>query len=82
MLCLNFFRYDYLRLYDGDSNGSPMLGQYSGTSIPPSHISSSNKIFIHFQSDGDTTRTGFKLEYHPSGKTYCNIIHLTILIKA
>ena len=61
-----FFSYDSLTVYDGDSNGSPMLGKYCGTSIPPSHISSNNNIFIHFDTDGYQTKTGFKLEYHPS----------------
>ena len=70
--------HDYLRLYDGDSNSSPMLGQYSGNSIPQSHISSSNKLFIHFQSNeiGPPgyygTGAGFKLEYHPSSKIFKN----------
>ena len=41
-----FFSYDSLTVYDGDSNGSPMLGKYCGTSIPPNHISSNNNIFI------------------------------------
>ena len=59
------FNYDSLSLYDGDSNTAPKIGEYSGSSIPPSFISSTNAAFIHFQSDGSVTRPGFKLEYHP-----------------
>ena len=65
------FSLDSLTLYDGDSNSSLMLGKYCGDSNPPSHISSSNNIFIHFQSNGiylGYAGTGFKLKYHLSGK--------------
>ena len=42
-----------------------MLGKYCGSSIPPSHVSSSNEILIHFRSDKSVTYTGFKMEYNP-----------------
>ena len=45
-----------------------MMGKYCGDSIPPSHVSSSNEILIHFQSDGSATGAGFKMEYNPTGK--------------
>ena len=45
-----------------------MIGKYCGDSIPPSHISSSNEVLIHFQSDGSSTRAGFQMEYQPIGK--------------
>ena len=78
------FSYDSLILYDGDSNSSPILGKYCGTSIPPSHISSSNMIYIHFHSDGsiegllEYDYTGFKLEYHLSGKKYSYFGHTIV----
>ena len=62
------FRYDYLRIYDGSSNQSPMLGRYCGSSIPPSLISSSNEMFIHFKSDGSVNDKGFRIEYSPSSR--------------
>ena len=45
-----------------------MIGKYCGSSIPPSHASSSNDILIDFHSDGTATRAGFKIEYNPTGK--------------
>ena len=49
---------------------SPILGVYCGTSIPPSHISSSNKILIHFQTDDIVTKSGgFRMEYNPYDPT-------------
>ena len=59
---------DSLRIYDGDSNTSPMLGSYVGDSMPPSQISSSNQLFFHFHSDSSGTATGFKLEYNVTSK--------------
>ena len=50
-----------------------MIGIYCGDSIPPSHVSSSNEILIHFRSDGIATRPGFKIEYNPTGKQITSI---------
>ena len=65
---LFLFSLDSLTIYDGDSSTSPMMGKYCGDSIPPSHVSSSNEVLIHFQSDGSVKRAGFKMEYNPSGE--------------
>ena len=43
------------------------MGKYCGDSIPPSHVSSSHEILIHFQSDSAYTVAGFKMEYNPIG---------------
>ena len=56
-----------MSIYDGGSKTSPMLGKYCGHSTPPSHVSSSNKILIHFQSDHGIYYDGFKMEYNPIG---------------
>ena len=47
-----------------------MMGKYCGDSIPPSHISSSNEILIHFETDGSETRNGFKIEYSLNSKLF------------
>ena len=68
--CTSFdFRSDALRIFDGDSKTSPMLGNpYCGDPLPPSQTSSSNHLFFHFQSDQTYTGTGFKLEYIATSK--------------
>ena len=68
-----FFSFDSLTIYDGGSSTSPMMGEYCGASIPPSDVSSSNKIFIHFQSDPYYNQNGFKMEYNPTGKQETSI---------
>ena len=69
-----FFSFDSLTIYGGDSSTSPIIGKFCGDSISPSHVSSSNEVLIHFQSDDIVwlirPRTGFKMEYNPIGKTH------------
>ena len=68
----DYSSHDTLTLYDGDSGASPLLGKHCGGSILPFHYSQTNVVFIHFQTDGSVTGTGFELEYKPSSK-----MHLT-----
>ena len=47
-----------------------MMGKYCGASIPPSHISSSKEIMVHFETDNyNGNENGFKMEYSPTGNT-------------
>ena len=63
------FSCDFLAIYNGDSSTSPMIGKYCGASIPPSHISSSKEIMVHFETDNyNGYEFGFKMEYNPTGK--------------
>ena len=64
-----FFRWDFLTVYDGNSNTSPMMGKYCGNSIPPSHVSSSNEILINFHSDQTEAGAGFQMEYSPTNSS-------------
>ena len=68
-----FFSWDSLTIYDGGSSTSPMMGKYCGASIPPSHISSSKEIMVHFETASWTTGNGFKMEYNPTGKQNTSI---------
>ena len=66
----NPFSHDTLTLYDGDSGASPPLGKHCGGSILPVYYSETNMVFLHFQTDGSVTGTGFELEYKPSSKMH------------
>jgi hypothetical protein len=58
-----------LTIYDGASSTSSMMGKYCGDSIPPSRVSSSNEMLIHFEADNSNGyNNGFKMEYNPTGK--------------
>ena len=56
-------KHDRVVIYDGNTTSAPVLGDFSGSSIPPQITSTKNKIFIKFSTDGSTTYRGFKLNY-------------------
>uniref|UniRef100_A0A803T9B4 CUB and Sushi multiple domains 3 n=1 Tax=Anolis carolinensis TaxID=28377 RepID=A0A803T9B4_ANOCA len=55
--------WDSLDFYDGSDNNAPRLGSYSGTTIPPLLNSTSNNLYLNFQSDISVSAAGFHLEY-------------------
>jgi len=55
--------YDYLFIYDGDSIGAPLIGQYSGTASPGSITSSGATLLLEFRSDCGTTASGWIANY-------------------
>ncbi len=55
--------YDYFRIYDGDTTGGPLLGEYCGFNLPPHLVSSSGKILIEFSTDSTTVCKGWEVGY-------------------
>jgi len=53
--------YDFLRIYDGNSIAAPLLGTYSGTTLPPTFTSTAANgcLTFRFTSDGSVTRVGW-----------------------
>ncbi|XP_063636066.1 cubilin-like [Cydia splendana] len=57
-------KYDYLKIYDGPSPDSRLYGKFCGNTYPKtSFISSSNSVFIKFQTDYNIASAGFKITY-------------------
>ncbi|KAL9952657.1 hypothetical protein ACROYT_G039941 [Oculina patagonica] len=54
---------DYLYVYDGGSTASPLIGTFSGTSLPMTITSSSNKLHVRFTTDSSGTARGFRASY-------------------
>lgn len=54
---------DKLRIYDGSSTSSPLLGEFSGNRLPPNVTSSSITLYLQFSSDGSKHRPGFLVNY-------------------
>jgi hypothetical protein len=50
---------DVLSVYDGPNTLSPLLGTYSGSTLPPSLISTSGCLTFVFDSDGSVTYPGW-----------------------
>ena len=54
---------DFVRVYDGSSSLSPLIGTFSGSSLPPPIQSSSGNLFVRFTSDSASTYHGFHAPY-------------------
>ena len=54
---------DYVSVYDGDSTSAPLIGQFSGSSLPAPITSSSTKLYVRFTSDGSSQYRGFAARY-------------------
>ena len=54
---------DYVSVYDGDSTSAPLIGQFSGSSLPAPITSSSTKLYVRFTSDHSVVYRGFIARY-------------------
>ena len=54
---------DYVSVYDGDSTSAPLIGQFSGSSLPAPITSSSTKLYVRFTSDSPWQYRGFAARY-------------------
>lgn len=65
---LNFLSFafaagDNVRIYNGPTTSSPIIGTYSGTNLPPAITSSGNAITIRESTNGAVSNDGFHLEW-------------------
>lgn len=54
---------DFVSIYDGVNTSAPLLGQFSGNSIPASITSTGGAMFVHFTSDSAVTAQGWSASY-------------------
>ncbi len=52
--------WDYLYIYDGATNSSPLIGTYTGTASPGTVVSSGGSLLIEFRSDCATVAAGWQ----------------------
>uniref|UniRef100_A0A8C6KRM5 CUB and Sushi multiple domains 1 n=1 Tax=Nothobranchius furzeri TaxID=105023 RepID=A0A8C6KRM5_NOTFU len=55
--------HDFLEVRAGPQHSSALIGQFSGSQIPPALMSTTHLTIIHFYSDHSENRPGFKLTY-------------------
>lgn len=55
--------YDYVKVIDGDTSLSPVLGTFCGSTTPDPQRSSSNTMRIEWQSDYSVSGNGFQATY-------------------
>jgi hypothetical protein len=63
---------DELLIYDGPDDTYPLLASYSSLSTPISLQSTGNKVFVVFQTDSDSTSSGFLLSYKANQVKTCS----------
>jgi hypothetical protein len=63
---------DIVTIYDGPDALSPVLGTFSGSTLPTALESTGDKVFIVFQSDAANTSDGFLLTYSAVKYSYCS----------
>lgn len=51
--------WDYLYIYNGATNTSPLIGVYTGTNSPGSVTSTGSNLLVEFRSDCSTTASGW-----------------------
>lgn len=54
---------DVLTIYDGENTSAPVLGSYSGSSIPSLIQSTGDRVFLTFTSNAADTAAGFLISY-------------------
>jgi hypothetical protein len=57
---------DFITVYDGTSAAAPLLGTFSGTSLPGPVVASSGNAYIVIQSDSSFNASGFRLQWQPN----------------
>ena len=55
--------YDFVRIYDGESPQDELIGQYSGSSLPPAVTAQSGQMYITFTSDESVRKPGWSASY-------------------
>lgn len=61
---------DYINVYSGGSLSSPLIGSFSGSTLPKPIESSSGKLYVRFISDGSTTYQGVSASYRGKMMAY------------
>ncbi|XP_071348525.1 cubilin-like isoform X22 [Trachinotus anak] len=64
-------KHDYVEVYNGGDQLSPLLGRFCGEIAPSPIISSSNQLLIKFVSDNETQGAGFSVRYEVSQTDKC-----------
>ena len=67
LTCINILcRYDFLQVYDGDSARAWSLARYCGYEPPEPIKSTTEHLYIHFQTDTSVSKPGFMARLVPA----------------
>lgn len=71
--------YDFVTVYDGSTTSSPVLGKFSGTSLPTSIKSSQGTMLVRFTSDGYSSKAGWSAKYETFVES-CDTLDITATV--
>jgi len=82
-ITLSFVRFntlagDEVKVFDGSDATAPLLGTFSGSTIPSSITSTGTKMFITFITDGSGTAPGWLASYEGGTVAFCE--NVTVLL--
>lgn len=60
--------YDFVKVYNGETTSSPLLGSFSGSTIPAAVTATSGKMLVVFTSDNTQVKQGFAATYQKMSK--------------
>jgi hypothetical protein len=74
---LNFLQFgldsnDVLTIYEGESTNAPVLGAFTGTSLPGPVSTDSTRLLMVFESDSALSHSGFTVHYSSVLPVYCS----------
>jgi Zn-dependent metalloprotease len=65
--------YDGVIVYDGSNNTAPVLGKFSGSTMPPSVTSTTGNMYVEFLSDEAVRANGWTANYTSSKPSIYNL---------
>ncbi len=76
-ITLNFYRFDLgsgdkVSVYDGEDANAPLLGEFTGSTLPSTINSTGNKMYIHFETDGAGNGQGWFAGFTAHQPDYCS----------
>uniref|UniRef100_A0A4W6G5N6 Neuropilin n=1 Tax=Lates calcarifer TaxID=8187 RepID=A0A4W6G5N6_LATCA len=73
-------KYDWLDVWDGLPQVSPLIGRYCGTKIPPEIQSSSGLLSLSFHTDMAVAKDGFSARYNMTHKEVTDSFHCSMAL--
>ncbi|KAK3530725.1 hypothetical protein QTP86_034623, partial [Hemibagrus guttatus] len=68
-------KYDWLEVWDGLPQVSPLIGRYCGMKIPPEIVSSTGLLSLSFHTDMAVAKDGFSARYNMTRKDVTDSFH-------
>jgi hypothetical protein len=63
---------DFIYVYDGDDTDAPLVGSFTGNSLPPVAVANSGKMLIRFVTDGSGTSNGWMASFSSTLAQFCS----------